>query len=194
MSTDEESSDEDDNDQDQNGDTTYRSGSNRTRTTTPGRPTRQNGLTNGGATSNHVEEEAPAENEELYNVTPRTQRTTQRTNGNQAAPSSQFSLASSLPASQLLESQEEEDESQGAAPVQPISVARVQAFQSALGQLIDGPLFANDAADVEPLVAAVNSKLRSGEASFQSEEAEQALQELNERNKIMYSGGIVYKI
>jgi len=55
-------------------------------------------------------------------------------------------------------------------------------------------LFANDAADVEPLVAAVNARLRAGDAAFESEEAEKALNELNERNKIMYSGGIVYKI
>jgi DNA replication licensing factor MCM3 len=69
-------------------------------------------------------------------------------------------------------------------------------FQTALGQLIDGPLFANDAADVEPLVAAVNARLGGGNGreAFEGAEAEKALEALSERNKIMYSGGIVYKI
>ncbi|KAF2151814.1 DNA replication licensing factor mcm3 [Myriangium duriaei CBS 260.36] len=200
MSTDDESSDDDDDDINQNGDSTFRGASSRT-TTTPARSTRQNGLLNGGAdggaTPNGQNGDADAEvdEEELYSATPRTQRTTQRTSRNQT--SSQFSLASSLPASQLLETQEdgdEADESQEVAQAQPISAARVQVFQSALGQLIDSPLFANDAADVEPLVAAVNAKLRVGESTFGSDEAEQALNDLNERNKIMYSGGIVYKI
>jgi len=70
---------------------------------------------------------------------------------------------------------------------------RIQNFQSALGQLIDGPLFANDAADVEPLVAAVNTRV--GERrGFDMEEAEKILEILSERNRVMFSGGIVYKI
>ncbi|KAF2861674.1 DNA replication licensing factor mcm3 [Piedraia hortae CBS 480.64] len=97
---------------------------------------------------------------------------------------SQVSMASSRPASQMLQ---DESQSQG------ISAARVQVFQNALGQLIDGPLFANDAADMGPLVEAVNARLRS-ELRFGREEAELALEELNEQNKIMLSGGIVYKI
>lgn len=198
MSTDDESSDDDDDDLQQEGDGAYRGGARRT-AATPGRSTRQNaanGSTNGGATPNgaHADGDAAADEEELYTSTPRTQRTTQRSNRNQAS-SSQFSLVSSLPASQLLETQEdEEEEAGGDSQPQPISAARVQVFQSALGQLIDSPLFANDTADVEPLVAAVNSRLRSNDAAFGSVEAEQALQELNERNKIMYSGGVVYKI
>ena len=60
--------------------------------------------------------------------------------------------------------------------------------------MIDGPLFANDAADVEPLVAAVNSRLGRGQGAFGEEEALKALEELNERNRIMLSGGIVYKL
>ncbi|KAH0391243.1 hypothetical protein KCU89_g14728, partial [Aureobasidium melanogenum] len=112
--------------------------------------------------------------------------------------SSQFSLASSRPASQLLESQ-----SQSAAPesqeieetqAEGISSQRLQVFQQALGQLIDSPLFANDAADLYPLMEAVNARLPAREEQFGEQEAEQALVELNDANKIMYSGGIIYKI
>ena len=78
-----------------------------------------------------------------------------------------------------------------------IAPERLQAFQTALGQLIDGPLFANDAADVEPLVAAVNARIVSAsnrELPFEKDEAEAALRVLSERNKIMWSEGVVYKI
>ena len=124
------------------------------------------------------------------NVTPRTQRTTDRTQSSRAGQSSQVSAASSQPESQLPATQTESQESQGITP------ARLQVFQTALGQLIDGPLFANDAADVEPLVAAVNARLGGGNGreAFDEDEAEKALEALSERNKIMYSGGIVYKI
>ncbi|KAI4643383.1 uncharacterized protein J4E78_009852 [Alternaria triticimaculans] len=139
-----------------------------------------------------AEEEGGEEedNEDLYNVTPRTQRTTDRTQSSRAGQSSQVSAASSQPESQLPATQTESQESQGITP------ARLQVFQTALGQLIDGPLFANDAADVEPLVAAVNARLGGGNGreAFDEDEAEKALEALSERNKIMYSGGIVYKI
>jgi DNA replication licensing factor MCM3 len=130
------------------------------------------------------------DNEDLYNVTPKTQRTTNRTQSSRAGPSSQVSAASSHPESQLPATQPESQDSQGITP------ARLQVFQTALGQLIDGPLFANDAADVEPLVAAVNARIGSGNGreAFDEAEAEKALEALSERNKIMYSGGIVYKI
>jgi DNA replication licensing factor MCM3 len=130
------------------------------------------------------------DNEDLYSVTPKTQRTNTRTQSSRVGPSSQVSAASSHPESQLPTTQEESQESQDITP------ARLQVFQTALGQLIDGPLFANDAADVEPLVAAVNARLGAGagRGPFDADEAEKALEALSERNKIMYSGGIVYKI
>ena len=197
MDTDEESSDDDD-----AGDGAFRSGAARRSTPrTPSRRTRGavNGTNGHAATNGDAAEGAPDDEEEdLYNSTPaaqRTQRTTQ-TNGDSQQDGSQVSMASSQPASQLLQddsqSQEQPDGEEAAS--QPISAPRLQAFQTALGQLIDGPLFANDAADVEPLVAAVNARLRSGEARFDDAEALNALQELNDRNKIMMSGGIVYKL
>lgn len=137
---------------------------------------------------------AQDEDEELYTATPRGTRSTRR---NDAGTSSQFSVASSQPASQLLgttQSESQQDDSQEQQGPSTITSQRIQQFQTALGQLIDGPLFANDAADVEPLVAAVNARLRSGEAAFGPQEAEKALEALSERNKVMFSGGIVYKI
>jgi DNA replication licensing factor MCM3 len=158
---------------------------------TPGRPTRgqQTGTTRTPAPEAGDEDEE--ENEDLYSVTPKTQRTNARTQSSHAgASSSQVSAASSRPESQLPATQTDSQDSQGITP------ARLQVFQTALGQLIDGPLFANDAADVEPLVAAVNARLGggAGRGPFEEGEAEKALEALSERNKIMYSGGIVYKI
>jgi DNA replication licensing factor MCM3 len=185
MSTDGESSDDEDGDEQENTQS-RRTGGPSTRS----QPT--NTTVTPGAEDDDEEEE---DNDELYDTTPKTQRTTQRASGRTqssraGASSSQVSAASSRPESQLPATQTDSQESQGITP------ARLQVFQSTLGQLIDGPLFANDAADVEPLVAAVNARLGSGagRAAFGADEAEQALEALSERNKIMYSGGIVYKI
>jgi DNA replication licensing factor MCM3 len=185
MSTDGESSDDDDNGDEAEATLPRRTG---------GRSTRS-GQTGTTQTPAADDEEAEDDDADLYNVTPKTQRTTPRTTGrtqssNAAASSSQVSAASSRPESQLPATQSDSQDSQGITP------ARLQVFQTALGQLIDGPLFANDAADVEPLVAAVNARLGggAGRQAFEEAEAEHALEALSERNKIMYSGGIVYKI
>ncbi|CAN9350500.1 unnamed protein product [Alternaria alternata] len=182
MSTDGESSGDDDEDGDEQEATQSRH--------TSGPSTRN---TRTGTTRTPAAEEDGGEdddNEDLYNATPKTQRTTNRTQSSRAGASSQVSAASSHPESQLPATQTESQESQDITP------ARLQVFQTALGQLIDGPLFANDAADVEPLVAAVNARLGGGNGreAFEEAEAEKALEALSERNKIMYSGGIVYKI
>lgn len=193
MSTD----DSDSSDDDEGGNNAYKPGAARRTTRTPGRSTRSKNGRNGingdsGAGAN--------EDEDLYNSTPArrgTQRTTPTNGGGASSQAeSQISVASSQPASQLLqdESQEQDDDDDAETESTPISAQRLQAFQTALGQLIDGPLFANDAADIEPLVAAVNARLRGGEARFADDEAMKALEELNDRNKIMLSGGIVYKI
>ncbi|KAI7152227.1 DNA replication licensing factor mcm3 [Hortaea werneckii] len=200
MSTDEEDSDSDDDD---GGDGAYRPGAGRRSTPrTPGRRARgagaQPGADTAGGADEADEEEEEAEEEDLYSSTPargtqRSQQTTQSTrNAATNQDDSQASMASSQPASQLLQDESSSQDPQSTQ--QPITAARLQVFQTALGQLIDGPLFANDAADVEPLVAAVNARLRSGEARYDDAEALKALEELNERNKIMLSGGGVYKL
>lgn len=199
MSTDDESESDDDGDA---GDGAYRPGSGRRSTRTPGRGARANGTPNGNAGAG-----AEDNDDDLYTSTPArrgTQRTTQTNgaNGVSSQADSQFSLASSQPASQLLqdESQEQEEDvdedeqPNGAAASAPISVARLQVFRTALGQLLDGPLFANDAADVDPLVAAVNARLGRGEERFEDAEAKKALETMAERNLVMFEGGIVYKL
>ena len=205
MSTDDDDDSEDDDDND-GGDGAFRPNTGRRSTPrTPGRSTRKstNGV-NGHSTTNGNAGAGAAANEEdddeLYTSTPNRQRTQpSRATGTQ---NSQFSLASSQPASQLLQddsqsqqppSQPPSDaESEQAAPAIP--EPRLRVFQTALGQLINGPLFANDAADVEPLVSAVNSRLGSGVERFEEVEAVAALEELNERNKVMFTGGIVYRL
>lgn len=190
MSTDDDDSSDDDEEGDERETTaTRRSGGPSTRS-------QRTGTTQTPANDdNEVEEDEEEEEEEPSTSTTKTQRTTQRSgqtasSGRAAASSSQFSAASSRPASQLPATQTESQDSQGLTP------QRLQLFQNTLGQLIDGPLFANDAADVEPLVAAVNARLGSGSGRqpFDEAEATKALEELSERNKIMFSEGIVYKI
>jgi DNA replication licensing factor MCM3 len=181
MSTDNDSSDDSDDDGDER------------ETTTTGRTSGRNTRSQGTATqtpANDEEEEEEEDEEEPSTATPRTQRTTKTSSSRPAASSSQFSAASSRPASQLPATQTDSQDSQGITP------QRLQLFQNTLGQLIDGPLFANDAADVEPLVAAVNARLGSGSGRepFGEGEATRALEELSERNKVMFSDGIVYKI
>lgn len=209
MSSEEDSSDDDD------GDEAYHSST--LRGQTPRTPSRRNGTrsTNGnGRTPTPAIDERE---EDLYGLTPkRTGRTaTQLADGESQ---SQSMLASSLPASQLLESQSLDDEetanstadadanadsnlnanadtnTQNEEAPPAITEARISTFQTALGQLIDGPLFANDAADLDPLIAAVNARLPASQDAFKGLEANAALEALNERNKVMFSGGIVYKI
>ena len=185
MSTDGDSDDSDEDDDD----AATAGASRRTGTRTPGRSTR--GTANAAApdADNIPDDE---DDEDLYNATPSARRT-QRTTTEEA---SQASMASSQPASQLLQdsSQSQSQPPQSSSDPVTISPARLQVFQTALGQLIDGPLFANDAADVEPLVAAVNARLARGDKKFGDQEANAALEELNERNKIMLSQGVVYKL
>jgi DNA replication licensing factor MCM3 len=197
MSTDEDS----DNDDNEDGDEAEQAGPQR-RTGGPSTRSQRTGATTTPAADEEAEEdEDEDDNADLYNLTPkasRTQRTTTtartQTETSRAGPSSQASGVSSRAASQLLPTQT--SDSQAAESQEGVTATRLQIFQTALGQLIDGPLFANDAADVEPLVAAVNARLGSGAGreAFGDVEAEAALEKLSERNKIMYSGGIVYKI
>ncbi|KAH0284080.1 DNA replication licensing factor mcm3 [Aureobasidium namibiae CBS 147.97] len=192
LSSDEDSSD----DEDMDATTTNRSSTRRG--TTPARRGARRTPANG---DEHTASGAlPDEDEDLYSATPRATRIRQTQSSLPPPSSSQFSLASSRPASQLLDSQsqsaapesQEIEETQEEEP--EITAQRLQVFQQALGQLIDGPLFANDAADVEPLVEAVNARIASREEQFSAGEAEKALVELNDANKIMYTSGVVYKI
>ena len=202
MSTDDDS----DSDGDDGGDGVYKPGAGRrSGQRTPGRNTRGANGVNGHSASNGDTGAGAADGEEedLYNSTPVRTGRTNGTHGTQ--DNSQISLASSQPASQLLEddtqsqSQNEnqqgrpEDDDDETAPT-PVSALRLQVFQTALGQLIDGPLFQNDAVDLEPLIAAVNARLRNADEGFGEQEARRALEELDRRNKIMMSGSIIYRV
>ncbi|KAL4922724.1 MCM2/3/5 family-domain-containing protein [Aspergillus aurantiobrunneus] len=124
----------------------------------------------------------------LYNASPRGQRI--------QSSQSRMSVASSQPASQLVQSQTDTSQSQGAssssASSQTIQPARLTVFRQALGPLMGTTLFTSgDTADVEELIGAVNTAVRSsrslGESQvFQRPEAIQALMAMNERNELMY--------
>ena len=187
MSTDDDSSDDDEDEEPQR---TSRTGTGATprRGAANTRNTRSTprGAAGGSPPANDDEDD-------IYQATPRTTRTTQASNA-AAGSSSQFSLASSQPASQLLtDANDDSQNAASAAASQAPSAARIQLFQSTLGQLIDTPLFANDSAEVEPLMNAVNARVGASR-SFDEEETEDILQVLSERNRIMYSDGVVYKI
>lgn len=185
MSTDGDSDDSDEDDYD----AATAGASRRASTRTPGRSTRGTANTAAQDNDNIPDDE---DDEDLYNATPSARRT-QRTTTEEA---SQASMASSQPASQLLQDSSQSQSQPPPSSSDPVTIspARLQVFQTALGQLIDGPLFANDAADVDPLVAAVNARLARGDKKFGDQEANAALEELNERNKIMLSQGVVYKL
>ncbi|OOF97180.1 hypothetical protein ASPCADRAFT_205993 [Aspergillus carbonarius ITEM 5010] len=134
----------------------------------------------------------------LYNSSPRGQRlrssqTTRTQTQTQTQSQSRMSVASSQPESQLVQSQTDNSQSQTTnTSSQPIQPARLTVFRQALGPLMGTRLFTHgDTADVEALIGAVNTALRStpslGEAHvFQRAEAIQALRAMNERNELMY--------
>ncbi|KAI9760305.1 MAG: MCM DNA helicase complex subunit [Candelina submexicana] len=191
---DESSEGDDSDDEDGDGDATQ-SARNGTRSRTPARPngarTRSmGGLVNGSSngTSHRQNDDDDDDPENIYTVSPRTQRTQTSRGGDRTThqpSSSQFSLASSQPASQLLADSQSQSQSQTqSSSSAALSPARLQLFQTALGQLIDTPIFSEDAADLEPLIAAVNSRI-GGQEAFEVPEAEMCLEEMNEQNKIM---------
>ncbi|KAL4815188.1 MCM2/3/5 family-domain-containing protein [Aspergillus spinulosporus] len=161
------------------------------------------------STNDDVEMDADGDNvsgdeDDLYSASPRGQR-------NQSSQS-QMSVASSRPASQLIGSQTDTSQTQGAstfsasasapASSQPITPARLTVFRQALGPLMGTALFSSsDTADLEELIGAVNTAIRSshslGESAvFQRPEAIQALKAMNERNELMYleDDDTVYRI
>ncbi|KUL88445.1 hypothetical protein ZTR_05390 [Talaromyces verruculosus] len=156
------------------------------------RPGRRGGLRSTGT----VEDSAPLESEapdSSYREQPQSSRATR----GETQTESQMSVASSLPASQLLQSQTDSQAS-SAAPIQP---ARLTIFRQTLGPLM-GQVFANDdSADLEALIGAINTAIRAnpslGERNvFRREEAIQALKAMNERNELMFleDDDTVYRI
>ncbi|KAF5015398.1 hypothetical protein F66182_13289, partial [Fusarium sp. NRRL 66182] len=154
-------------------------------------PGRRGGLRSTGT----VDDSAPLESEapeSSYREQPESSRATRQTQ-----TESQMSIASSLPASQLLQSQTDSQAS-SVAPIQP---ARLITFRQTLGPLI-GQVFANeDSADLEALIGAINTAIRANQSLgerhvFQRQEAIQALKAMNERNELMFleEDDTVYRI
>lgn len=100
---------------------------------------------------------------------------------------SQQSWASSHRASSVLQSQTESGQASSSAldsQGETISPARAQAFQRTLATLLNAPIFQDDAAELEPLLAEVNNRVGPSQR-FTREEAEAALQKMNDKNQIM---------
>ena len=130
--------------------------------------------------------DADGETGDMYSASPR--RTTTNT---QSQSQSQFSVASSIPASQLPATSSQDLDSQeaaGAALQATISSQRLALFRQTLGPLMrDRSLFdpSTDSADVDALVAAVNDKLNVAGNRFETEEATAALRNMGEKNQLM---------
>ena len=119
-----------------------------------------------------------------------------RSTGGSGAPrstvgsQSQTSFASSIPSSQLRTQDDDDDDlvndTAGLNLDVPITSQRLATFRSALGQLLNTPLFEDDSANVNDLLHAVNQKLgSSGGGSFSKEEAVKALKKMDEAAQIM---------
>lgn len=205
----EESSDDD------NGDGTFKGSTNRTSTTRSTRKTgphqpsassrRANAAALARSTADTPEREPEPDNDEdIYDATPRrTGRTTRSgaASSSNAPTTSQISFASSVPASQLEtqeDTQEDTDLAAGTASLNidtPITPERLTTFRTTLGQLMNTPLFDDESANVDDVIAAVNGRLGPRGATFSREEAIKALKKMDNANQIMYTdGGEVYKM
>ena len=152
----------------------------------------------GNSQADHMDAEGDDDDDDdLYTASPRgsgTQSSRRNANTRSMQSTSQMSVASSQPASQLIASQTEEDAdsqntinnagaSSAASGVQVVTATRLRVFRTALGQLLNTALFQNEAADVVPLIQAVNARV--GDARFGPAEAAAALNEMNDRNEVM---------
>ncbi|TEA10369.1 DNA replication licensing factor mcm3 [Colletotrichum sidae] len=148
------------------------------------------------------------DSEHVYGATPRrSRRRGGPTSSASTAFNTQTSIPSSLPVSQLQSQSQEQDDGDNqlasdtaalalADDLEPLSASRLTAFRSALGQLLNTSLFEDDAAELDAILEAVNSKLGSGSGgTFSMDEAAKALRVMGAANQIMFTeGNLVYKI
>ncbi|KAJ5170318.1 Nucleic acid-binding OB-fold [Penicillium coprophilum] len=163
-----------------------------TSTATPGRRT-GTARTRGTGTATQSSVPVPDEDEDpdsLYTASPRAQRLrSSQTGRTQTQTDSQMSMASSQPASQLIESQ---TDSQSTSQDVPITPARMTVFRQTLGPLMGKTVFiGSDTSKVDDLINAVNTAIRESPklgAShvFSRSEAIQALRVMNDDNILMY--------
>ncbi|KAJ5444248.1 DNA replication licensing factor mcm3 [Penicillium daleae] len=128
----------------------------------------------------------------LYTSSPRAQRLrSSQTTRTQTHTESQMSVASSHPASQLVQTQTDDSQSTSVS-AQPITPARMAVFRQTLGPLMGTKVFADgDMIHVDELIEAVNTAVRAspqhGAAHvFSRPEAIQALSKMNEENLLMF--------
>jgi DNA replication licensing factor MCM3 len=175
-------------DDDSDDDTTNRD----TSTATPGRRT-GTARTRGTATQSSVPVPDEVEDpDSLYTASPRAQRLrSSQTGRTQTQSDSQMSMASSRPASQLVESQTDSQSQSTSADV-PITPARMAVFRQTLGPLMGKTVFKDsDTTNVNDLINAVNTAIRESPNQgasqiFSRPEAIQALRVMNEDNILMY--------
>ncbi|KAG5924419.1 hypothetical protein E4U61_000694 [Claviceps capensis] len=109
---------------------------------------------------------------------------------------SQTSFASSIPASQLPEQTQDENQIEQDLATEAAALAldetahiepqRLALFRSALGQLLHTNLFEDDAAALDSVISAVNRRISSGDGGlFDRQEAIKALKRLEDANHIM---------
>lgn len=175
---------------------TTRAGSSRTRTPGTARTrgiaqVRRGGVNSSNRTNgdNGGDTMSQDEEDDLYTASPRRSRPT---NSSATPTQSQTSFASSLPASQLpTQSQSQEDaelatEAAALSIAPAITPARLQVFRTTLGTLINTPLFEDESAEIDAVIAAVNRKVGgSAGGAFDKAEAEAALEEMTKANNIM---------
>ncbi|OBT91706.2 MCM DNA helicase complex subunit [Pseudogymnoascus verrucosus] len=134
--------------------------------------------------------------EEVYTASPRTTRTRASASQSQAARESTADLASGtaalsiVPNPDAMDDDEEEEEGEG------ISDERFVVFRAALGKVVGGPLFADDAAEVGDVVVAVNGECGGAVGGvFGRGEVVAGLRKMDGLNQIMFADGeMVYKI
>ncbi|KAJ5477423.1 DNA replication licensing factor mcm3 [Penicillium diatomitis] len=126
----------------------------------------------------------------LYTASPRAQRLrSSQTTRTQTHTESQMSVASSQPASQLVQSQTDDSQSTSTSS-QPISPTRLALFRQILGPLMRKLFDDTEMMNVDELIDAVNEGVRTSSQHgagqvFSRSEALQALKHLNDENKIM---------
>ena len=188
-SDDDNASSEDDSDDDDDG-----GNHPRTNGTTPrrsGRSNRSTQVNGNGSANGNGHPAAGDENDDDDDDDDAPYQAPSRTNGR--TTQSQMSVASSAPASQLLTSQGDDSQTTDGVNghTQPqqqatITAERLRVFRTALGQLLNTPIFQNDSADMEPLVKAINDRIgRTRDEAFSMQEAGKALESMGERNEIM---------
>ncbi|KAK2741265.1 MCM DNA helicase complex subunit [Onygenales sp. PD_40] len=174
------------------------------RTTSAPRSSRRRGLRGNTGTNDLDDSDDDASYSNTTRPAPSSSRQTRSHLGGTQSES-QMSFASSQPASQLLHSQTDENESQqqsqsnediiaaavsAAASMPALAPARLAAFRQALGPLMQSELFGGDSAGVLEVVEAVNAAIEraaigGGARVFGIAEAVKALGVMNERNEVM---------